>query len=202
MALFAMQYKVLFHDTMAYGSHHHTTNIEFQNRARETVLFGCATADQPDWREQLADLVMLTREAYSLNLEPVQLGERVAILMTYEEPTRSTVRLCFRVVHELGRAVSCGYQTMVLVHRVSGELVKPPPLLAMHLDAERRYNLLEPLRSPGFAERLHRGTRGVRAIMSPDVLAAGRRIATAPLHDSSPRLVDGEHDVSLAEAWR
>ena len=28
-----MQYQVLFHDTMAYGTHHHTVNVKFQNIA-------------------------------------------------------------------------------------------------------------------------------------------------------------------------
>src|SRR5262249_7084319 len=90
MPFFAMQYRVLFHDTMAYGSHHHMTNFKFQNVARETLLFEEPT-DGPSWQEQLKDIVMLTREAYSLNLAPVSLGAKVAVLMTYEDPTRSSV---------------------------------------------------------------------------------------------------------------
>jgi len=46
MAYFAMQYQVLFHDTMAYGTHHHTVNVKFQNIARETLLFGAI----PMWK--------------------------------------------------------------------------------------------------------------------------------------------------------
>lgn len=199
MALFAMQSKVLFHDTMAYGSQHHITNIKFQNLARETLLFGIQDPDQAPWQEQLKDVVMLTREAYSLNLAPVDLGERVGILMSYEDPTRSTVRLCFRIVHENGKAVACGFQTMILVHRVTGELIPPPPLLARHLDASHDRNLLEILTAPSFSERLLAGGRGVKEIMSPEMLEIGRRIAAAPLHESFPKLVDGTRDLGLTQ---
>lgn len=175
---------------MAYGSHHHITNVKWQNLARETLLFASSTPDQPPWQEQLADIVMLTREAYSLNLGQVNLGERVAILTTYEDPTRSTVRLCFRIVHESGAAVSCGYQTMILVHRVTGELVKAPPMMQQFLDAERADNLLESLREPSFAERLHSGAAGVKAILSPEMLHLGRQVANAPRHEAHARILD------------
>jgi hypothetical protein len=39
MPFFAMQYQILFHDTMAYGSQHYMTNFKLQNVARETILF-------------------------------------------------------------------------------------------------------------------------------------------------------------------
>ena len=71
MAYFAMQYQVLFHDTMAYGTHHHTVNVKFQNIARETLLFHTNPDIEATWVEQLKDIVMLTREAYSLNLEQI-----------------------------------------------------------------------------------------------------------------------------------
>jgi hypothetical protein len=74
MAYFAMQSQVLFHDTMAYGSHHHMANFKFQNIARETILFETNTEGQKSWQEQLKDILVLTREAYSLNLGPVGLG--------------------------------------------------------------------------------------------------------------------------------
>src|SRR4029453_7930603 len=115
MSYFAMQYQVLFHDTMAYGTHHHMVNLKLQNIARETILFESKSRGEGDWAEQLKDIVMLTREAYSLNLGAVGLGGKVGILLTYEEPTRSTVRLCFRVVDAHGQPVSCGFQTMVLM---------------------------------------------------------------------------------------
>ena len=74
MSYFAMQYQVLFHDTMAYGTHHHMVNLKFQNVARETILFESKCGGEGDWVEQLKDIVMLTREAFSLNLGAVGLG--------------------------------------------------------------------------------------------------------------------------------
>src|SRR5688572_33461003 len=97
MPFFGMQYQILFHDTMAYGSHHYMANFKFQNIARETILFE-TKINGSGWEDQLKNHLMLTREAYSLNLAPAGLGEKVAILLTYEEPTLCTVRLCFRVV--------------------------------------------------------------------------------------------------------
>jgi len=110
MPYFAIQSRVLFHDTMAYGSHHHMTNFKFQNVARETILFDGA-ADGYQWRDQLEDIIMLTREAYSLNLGAVRLGQTVGVLLSYEDATRSSVRLCFRVVDSEGQPVSCGFQS-------------------------------------------------------------------------------------------
>src|SRR5580704_3499529 len=120
MAYFAMQYQVLFDDTMAYRTHHYKVNLKFQNIARETLLFESRVGGEEDWTDQLKDIVTLTREAYSMNLAPVRLGGKVAILLTYEEPSRSTVRLCFRVMNAQGDPVSCGFQTMVLVHKDTG----------------------------------------------------------------------------------
>jgi hypothetical protein len=65
MSYFAMQSQVLFHDTMAYGSQHHMVNLKFQNLARETILFESKCRGEGDRAEQLKDIVMLTREAYS-----------------------------------------------------------------------------------------------------------------------------------------
>ena len=80
MPFFAMQYQILFHDTMAYGSHHYMTNFKFQNIARETILLETSLNGQRCFDEQAKDIVMLTREAYSLNLAPVCLGQKVGIL--------------------------------------------------------------------------------------------------------------------------
>src|SRR5216684_7734226 len=139
MPFFTMQYRILFHDTMAYGSHHHMANFKFQNIARETILFD-SKAGGSGWEEQIKDILMLTREAYSLNLGPVAVGQKVAILLSYEEPTRSTVRLCFRVIREDGERVSCGYQTMVYVDRETHQLAPAPPMIAQYLRAENEYS--------------------------------------------------------------
>ena len=63
MSYFAMQYQVLFHDTMAYGSQHHMVNLKFQNIARETILFESKCPGEGDWGEQLREIAMVTREA-------------------------------------------------------------------------------------------------------------------------------------------
>jgi acyl-CoA thioesterase FadM len=190
MSYFAMQYQVLFHDTMAYGTHHHMVNLKFQNVARETILFESQCRGEGDWVEQLKDIVMLTREAFSLNLGAVGLGGKVGILLTYEEPSRSTVRLCFRVIDAHGQPVSCGYQTMVLMHKDTHELVPAPPLLTQYLDAESDRNLLERLTAPSFAERAKAGGREIKQIFSESVRCVGMRIAAAPRQSAYPRIID------------
>jgi acyl-CoA thioesterase FadM len=189
MSFFAMQYQVLFHDTMAYGSHHYLVNLKFQNIARETILFEGRT-DGTGWEQQLRDIVMFTREAYSLNLAPVGLGGKVAILLSYEEPSRSTVRLCFRVMNDKGQPVSCGFQTMVLVHKDTNEMVPAPQLLAQYLDRSDERNLLENLTAPTFAERAKAGGREIKHIFPPEVQAIGVRVASAPRPSAYPRIID------------
>lgn len=190
MSFFAMQYQILFHDTMAYGSHHYLVNLKFQNIARETILFESRVGGGEDWTDQLKDIVMFTREAYSLNLAPVGLGGKVAILLTYEEPSRSTVRLCFRITNTQGQPVACGFQTMVLVHKDTNELVPAPPLLAQYLDARSERNLLERLTNPSFAERAKAGGREIKQIFSEAVQAVGIKVASAPRRSAYPRIID------------
>jgi acyl-CoA thioesterase FadM len=194
MAFFSMQYRILFHDTMAYGSNHHMTNLKLQNLARETLLFESHTADREDWRQQLAEIVIVTREAYSFNLSPVGLGEKVAILLTYEDPSRSTVRLCFRVVRSDGQPISCGYQTMVLVHKDTLETVPAPPMLTQYLDPSKPFSLLETLVEPSFAGRLHNGSRGVKQIMSPEICSLAAQVARTGLRNAHPKIIalDGQ----------
>jgi acyl-CoA thioesterase FadM len=189
MPFFAMQYRVLFHDTMAYGTHHHMTNFKFQNIARETILFD-SKVNGSGWEEQISAILMLTREAYSLNLAPVGLGGKVAILLSYEEPSRSTVRLCFRVMAADGQPVSCGYQTMILLNKDSHELVAAPPLLTQYLSAERPGNLIEKLTNPSFAERLRAGSLAVKDIFPPSIRELGRAVATAPSPQAYPKIMD------------
>jgi acyl-CoA thioesterase FadM len=185
-----MRYQVLFHDTMAYGSQHHMVNIKLQNIARETILFATRVDGRSVWQEQLRDIVMLTREAYSLNLAQVELGQEVAVLLTYEEPTFSTVRLCFRVVRSDGKPVSCGYQTMILMDRNTQALVGPPPMLAQYLDTDRANSLLEPLVAPPFSDRARCGGRELGAIFTPEVRALGSYVASAEPRRSGPRIID------------
>jgi acyl-CoA thioesterase FadM len=186
-----MQYRVLFHDTMAYGTHHHMTNFKFQNLARETILFD-SKVNGAGWEEQIKDILMLTREAYSLNLAPVGLGGKVAILLSYEEPTLSTVRLCFRVVAADGQPVSCGYQTMILLHKDTHQMVPAPPLLTQYLSAGRKDNLIEKLSGPSFAERLRAGSLAVKDVFPPAIRKLGQAVANAPSQQAYPKIMDEE----------
>jgi len=190
MPYFGMQYQILFHDTMAYGSHHHMANFKFQNIARETILFESRVNGQKSWQEQLKDVLVVTREAYSLNLAPVGLGEKVAILLTYEDPTLCTVRLCFRVIDFRGEPISCGYQSMIVVHRDTHELVPAPPLLTQYLDAQSECSLLEELTNPSFAERAKAGSREVRHIFPESIRRLGLSIANSPPEMAYPKIVD------------
>jgi acyl-CoA thioesterase FadM len=189
MSFFGMQYQILFHDTMAYGSHHYMANFKFQNIARETILFE-TKVNGSGWEEQLKDHLMLTREAYSLNLAPAGLGEKVAILLTYEEPTLCTVRLCFRVIDQRGQPVSCGYQTMILLHKDTHEMVPAPPVVTHFLSARSDVSLLEELKNPSFAERVITGSREVKNIFPEAVRRIGENIANAPRQTAYPRIVD------------
>lgn len=190
MPFFAMQYQILFHDTMAYGSHHYMTNFKFQNIARETILLETSSNGHRCFDEQAKDIIMLTREAYSKNLAPVWLGQKVGILLSYEEPSRSSFRLCFRVVEQEGQPVCCGYQTMVLIHKDTHELVPAPPFLVSYLDVEAKRNLIEPLTSPNFAELAISGSAGVRKIFPEQIRLLGKSIANAPRRSAYPKIVD------------
>jgi acyl-CoA thioesterase FadM len=190
MPFFAMPYQVLFHDTMAYGSQHHMVNLKLQNIARETILFASRVDGRTVWQEQLRDIVMLTREAYSLNLAPVDLGQKVAVLLTYEDPTHSTVRLCFRLVRGDGQPVACGFQTMVLTDRETQGLVGPPPMLAQYLDASRDNSLLEKLKDPPFGERAQTGGRFLKDIFTPAVRALGAHVANQERAQATPKILD------------
>lgn len=190
MPFFAMQYQVLFHDTMAYGSHHHMANFKFQNMARETLLFETHVEGEGSWQEQLKNILVLTREAYSLNLAPVGLGEKVAILLTYEDPTLCTVRLCFRVIDQRGEPVSCGYQNMILLHKDTHEMVPAPPLLTHFLSAKSDFSLLEALKNPSFAERTMTGSREVKNIFPESVRRMGEHLANTPRQKAYPKIID------------
>src|SRR4051812_8204716 len=117
MAYFALPYRILFHDSMAYGSHHFLTNFKFQCEAREHLLFG--ELPQHASAESLAydRYVFLTQQGYARTLAPAYVGARVCILLTFEEATPSSIRFCFRVIGEDGVPVCCGYQSVVCISR-------------------------------------------------------------------------------------
>ena len=188
MSYYVLPYQVLFHDTMAYGSHHHMTNFKFQNYARETMLFGSDTPGNLPWQQQLKDIVMLTREAYSFNLAPVNLGEKVGIVMSYEAPTRSTVRLCFRTIRQDGEPVNCGFQTMVLVHKDSGNLVPGPQVMTQFLDRSKPWCILEEPSATSFKDKVLKGAKA--EIFSPDIINLAKFVANSPNETSHPRILD------------
>ncbi len=201
MGFFGIQYQVLFHDTMAYGSHHYMTNFKFQNYARETLLFETQVDGKSVWQEELKHLVLLTREAYTLNMGPVVLGEKVGVLMTYEAPTRSTVRLCFRVVREDGLPVSCGYQTMVFMNKDTFELEPAPTLVAQYLDTKNEYCVLEKLQNPSFADILKEGGSVASKIFTDQMIDLGQYIATAPRKFAYPKIIDvNKNEYDLGES--
>lgn len=189
MAYFSVPYRVMFHDTMAYGSHHHMTNFKFQNVARETLLFTSGPEDE--WKEELAEVLLLTRDAYSFNLAPVMLGEQVGVLLTYEAPSRSSVRLCFRTIRADGTPVSCGFQTLIVMHRETHTLIPAPRLLTQYLDPTREFSLLESLTDPSLAERLRvQGGRAIASIFPDKVRALGQRVAASCPQEAHPRILD------------
>src|SRR5260370_8386048 len=90
MGVFAWPYRVLFHDTMAYGTHHFLTNFKFQCEAREHLFFKHWMAT-PEARAESEDMVLLTHEGYTRNLPPVAVGDTVAILPTPDNASPSSV---------------------------------------------------------------------------------------------------------------
>lgn len=173
MRAYILPYRVLFHDTMAYGTHHFLTNLKFQCLAREHLFFSSVVEGTAHGRALHDDSIFLTRDAYSLNLAPVPVGGRVAILLTTESASLMSVRFCFRVVSERGEPVCAGYQTIVAIDRATQALVEGPAWLrAVGSQIE------EPLREPDFLTRLH-GAR-VGELFSPAVLALAARALASP----------------------
>lgn len=183
MGFFVMPYRVLFHDTMAYGSHHFLTNFKFQCEAREQMFFD-ALSNTPGARAALENTVLVTQQAYSRNLAPVGVGEKVAILLSAEEPTQSSVRFCFRVIRHDGVPVSCGFQTLVCISKETKNVIAAPPVVV------RSYpRIEETLRSPSFAERVLAGK--LKQIFDAESMALGVAVANASQSESFPRFLDG-----------
>src|SRR5262249_45237683 len=112
MPFFGMPYRVLFHDTMAYGTHHFLTNLKFQCEAGEHFFWGGVVEGSAEGKAVHDDVVILTQQAYCRNLAPVRVGEWVGILLSVEDATASSVRMCFRVVRHDATPVSCGFQSL------------------------------------------------------------------------------------------
>jgi 3-oxoacyl-(acyl-carrier-protein) synthase/NAD(P)-dependent dehydrogenase (short-subunit alcohol dehydrogenase family)/acyl-CoA thioesterase FadM len=161
MSYISVPYQLLFEDTMAYGTHHYLSNFRFQCIAREHFFFG-GLFD----KETFKDVVMLTQQGYSRNMAPVSLGERVAILMTFDEPSRSTARLCFRVIRNDGTPVCCGYQVLVFTS-TAGEVIPIPSILTNYV--MQNLNLLERIAEPTFSERVVKGGKYLNGIFTQEV---------------------------------
>lgn len=192
MAFFVLPYRVLFHDTMAYGSHHFLANFKFQCLAREQMFFEHVVDASEAGRRDHDDLILLTQQAYSRNLAPVEVGRKVAILTSVEEVSRSSVRFCFRVVRDDGEPVSCGFQTLVCISRRSRDLVPAPPSILRGAEL-----MPERLTEPDFAARVLSGR--LRRVFDPPVLALAAAVTGAPPELSYPRFVD-EHGATVTPA--
>ncbi len=129
MNAFVVCYRVLFSDTMAYGSHHHMTNFAFQNHAREHLFFRQIVEQSAEGAQAHDESIVLTQQAYSRNLAPVEVGKRVVVFMTLEGESRSSIRCCFRAIREDGTPVSTGFQTMVCIDKQTQALTAPPAFI-------------------------------------------------------------------------
>lgn len=180
MAFYTVPYRVLFHDTMAYGTHHFLTNFRFQCEAREHLFFERIVDDTPEGRQAHENLIILTREGYTRNLAPVEVGGKVGILLSFEEPGPSSVRFCFRVVRHDGLPVCAGYQSIVSVSKKTGQIVPAPASLLQFAGP-----LLEPLMNPSFKDRVHKS--GMSEIFSPEIIELGKLVAGASPEKPGPR---------------
>jgi acyl-CoA thioesterase FadM len=189
MEFFAMPYLVMFHDTMAYGSHHFMTNFKFQCIIREHLLFdNSLDVTTPEGKKEFDKLILLTQEGYCRNLNPVRIGEKVAILLSAEEPTLSSVRLCFRVVRYDGVPITCGFQTVVCVSSETGSVVPAPDFIVNY-----GTRMMERLESPSFAERILKGR--TKEIFDDAVISTAIAVANSEPGMSYPRFVAAEKSV-------
>jgi len=179
---------------MAYGSHHFLTNFKFQCVAREHLFFRDVIGSE-EGKQAHDEHFALTHEGYTRNFAPVEVGGRVAVLVSLERMTRSSVRMCFRVIREDGAPVCAGFQTMVCVSRETGASV-PPPEHIRSVYPELREQLSE----PDFAERIVAGRSSeifapelvelaVDALARPDFPAEGELVGAGAR--AEPLVVDG-----------
>jgi acyl-CoA thioesterase FadM len=192
MTMFAYPYLITFDDSMAYGSHHFLTNFKFQCATREALLFRKIVDDQHDWRGKMDDVVILTRDGYSRNMSAVRIGETVVVFMTFEEPTLSSVRLCFRTISNAGVPVACGFQTVVCVDRAGHSIVDPPQALVQFTDL-----LVEPLTEPNFRERALAGGQYLASVFGPGLINIAKTLGSACVRYAYPQFVEPS---SLANA--
>jgi acyl transferase domain-containing protein/NAD(P)-dependent dehydrogenase (short-subunit alcohol dehydrogenase family) len=178
---YAFPYRVLFHDTMAYGTQHFLTNFKLQCEAREHLLFWRLDLCSSEERRKFNDIVFLTLDAFSRNMSSVPVGGRVAILLSVEDATASSTRFCFRVVGEEGQPVACGFQTVATLSRRTQHLIPFPEL------TQGQQILRERLCRPDFRTRLLAGDTA--SLFPEHVAQIGMRIARLPEKSAVPELV-------------
>src|SRR3974377_1069063 len=174
---YAVQYRVLFHDTMAYGTHHFLTNFKFQCEAREHLLFRQLDLCTAEERRQFDDILLLTQAAFSRNMNSVPVGARVAILLSVEDIAVPSGCFCFRVGWPGGRPVACGFQTIAMLSSKTRQLVAFPRFLQGHILRER-------LAAPDFQTRVLAGDTA--SLFSGHVLATAMRVAQQPDGSATP----------------
>ena len=79
---------------------------------------------------------------------------------------------------------------MICMHKDTFNLVPAPPVIAQYADASTEYSLVEKLVPPSFAERARNGSRGVKKIFTEKMCALGKSVATAPLNQAYPKIID------------
>ncbi len=181
MSYFATAYTIHFDDTMAYGSHHFLTAFKFQCAARESLLYGDRIFDAVGVRQALEQIHLFTADAYSRNLNPAFLGDRVAILITLEEWGRVSARFCYRVVGQQGQPICAGFQTMICADAKTGQPIPLPEPLRIAFDAIREITEAEAEQS--FRDRVLTSAEATQQLFTHDVCEA----ALAYLADRYPQ---------------
>ncbi|WP_233585048.1 type I polyketide synthase [Corallococcus sp. CA054B] len=180
MDFFAVPYDIHFDDTMAYGSHHFLTNFKFQCAGREHLLFSPHAFEEPGFRRDFDQVLLLTYEGYSRNLAPALLGDRLIILTSLEERGEVSLRFCFRTLKSDGTPVACGYQTVLCADRQG-------TLRAFPRSFQRSFESLAALHEPAgpksFRDLALQGGGGVQALFPEAV----RELARTLLADTAPR---------------
>jgi len=169
---YASPYTIHFDDTMAYGSHHFLTAFKFQCDSRETYLFGERIFDLPGVPETLDSVHLFTGEAYSRNLSPCILGDRVVTLLTLEEWGRISARFCYRVISEQGKAVCAGFQTLICADPETGNPIPVPKPLLDAMNSMREIE--EPHANGSFRDQVLQGGDAVDRLFSDSAFATAK----------------------------
>ncbi len=162
MYYYAAAYTIHFDDTMAYGSHHFLTAFKFQCFSRESFLFGEQIFDVAGVREALDGIHLLTADAYTRNLNPARLGDRVAILLTIEDWQRASAGFCYRVIGADGTPICAGFQYVICADARTGS---PTPWPTPLWDAMQKLRgIEEPRASESFREKALAGGSKVESL--------------------------------------